>query len=49
MTSETLAACPSAARRSPANLAFAALLFSFLGWAILERWSFGAAPGPCPT
>lgn len=48
MTSETLAAYPSAARRSPANLAFAALLFSFLGWGILERCSFGARTGPLP-
>lgn len=48
MKSETLAAYPSAARRPPANLAFAALLFSFLGWAILERWSFGAGTGPLP-
>ena len=48
MTPKTLAAYPSVARHSPANLAFAALLFSFLGWAILERWSFGARTGPLP-
>jgi hypothetical protein len=48
MKPETIVADPSAARRSPANLAFAALLFSFLGWAILERWSFGARTGPLP-
>jgi hypothetical protein len=41
-------AYPAASRRSPANLAFSALLFSFLGWAILERWSFGAHAGPVP-
>ena len=41
-------AYPAAARRSPANLAFSALLFSFLGWAILERWSFGAHAGVVP-
>ena len=48
MKPETIVADPSAARHSPANLAFAALLFSFLGWAILERWSFGARTGPLP-
>jgi hypothetical protein len=41
-------AYPAAARRSPANLAFSALLFSFLGWAILERWNFGAHAGIVP-
>jgi hypothetical protein len=34
-----------AANRSPANLAFSALLLTFLGWAILERWSFSARSG----
>ncbi len=48
MPSKTVAEYSSAARRSPANLAFAALLFSFLGWVILERWSFGARTGPLP-
>jgi hypothetical protein len=37
-----------AAKRSPANLAFSALLLTFLGWAILERWSFSARTGPLP-
>jgi hypothetical protein len=38
----------AASRRSPANLAFCALLFSFLGWAILERWSLNAHTGLLP-
>jgi hypothetical protein len=37
-----------AAKRSPANLAFSALLLTFLGWAIMERWSFSARTGPLP-
>jgi hypothetical protein len=37
-----------AANQSPANLAFSALLLTFLGWAILERWSFTARTGPMP-
>jgi hypothetical protein len=37
-----------AARRSPANLAFSALLLSFLGWAVLERCSFASHAGPLP-
>jgi hypothetical protein len=37
-----------AAKRSPANLAFSALLLTFLGWAILERWSFAARTGAAP-
>jgi hypothetical protein len=41
-------AYPAAARLSQANLAFSALLFSFLGWAILERWSFGVRAGILP-
>jgi hypothetical protein len=41
-------AYPASIRRSPVNLAFSALLFSFLGWAILERWSFGARAGIVP-
>lgn len=48
MKPQTIPAYPSIPRRSPANLAFTALLFSFLGWAILERWSFGARTGPLP-
>jgi hypothetical protein len=39
---------PAATGRNPANLAFCALLFSFLGWAILERWSLNAHTGPLP-
>jgi hypothetical protein len=41
-------AYPASVRRSPANLAFSALLLSFLGWVILERWSFGARAGIVP-
>jgi hypothetical protein len=41
-------AYPAAARRSPVNLAFNALLFSFLGWLILERWNLGAHAGAVP-
>ncbi|CAH0295585.1 hypothetical protein SRABI118_04213 [Massilia sp. Bi118] len=41
-------AYPASIRRSPVNLAFSALLFSFLGWVILERWSFGARAGIVP-
>jgi hypothetical protein len=37
-----------AARQSAANLAFTALLLTFLGWAILERWSFAARTGFMP-
>jgi hypothetical protein len=48
MKSGAIPAYPVSARRSPANLAFSALLFSFLGWAILERWSFGARAGIVP-
>jgi hypothetical protein len=36
------------ARQSPANLAFSALLFSFLGWAILEYCTVGAHAGATP-
>jgi cbb3-type cytochrome oxidase subunit 1 len=36
------------AKRSASNLAFSALLLTFLGWAILERWSFGAHAGAMP-
>lgn len=48
MRSGALSSYTPAAGRSPANLAFSALVFSFLGWAILERWSFmsGAGAGP---
>jgi hypothetical protein len=48
MKPETVPAYPSTGRRSPANLAFTALLFSFLGWTILERWSVGARAGLLP-
>lgn len=41
-------AYPSMASRSPANLAFSALLFCFLGWAILELWTVGAHAGLMP-
>jgi len=37
-----------AAGRSQANLAYSALLLTFLGWAILERWSFSAQAGLTP-
>jgi hypothetical protein len=37
-----------AARQSGANLAFTALLLTFLGWAILERWGFTARAGLLP-
>ncbi len=37
-----ISAYPPVARQSPANLTFTALLFSFLGWAILEYWTVGA-------
>jgi hypothetical protein len=47
MRSKAIPAYP-AAKRSPANLAFSALLLTFLGWAILERWSFTARTGPLP-
>ena len=48
MKPATLRAYPLATRRSPVNLAFNALLFSFLGWLILERWSLGARTGALP-
>jgi hypothetical protein len=38
----------SVARQSPANLAFSALLFCCLGWAILEYWTVGAHAGALP-
>jgi hypothetical protein len=47
MRPKALPAYP-AAKRSPVNLAFSALLLTFLGWAILERWSFSARTGPLP-
>ncbi len=37
-----------AAKQSQTNLAFSALLLTFLGWAILERWIVGARTGPLP-
>jgi cbb3-type cytochrome oxidase subunit 1 len=36
------------AKRSAANLAFSALLLTFLGWAILGRWSMAAHAGAVP-
>ena len=48
MKPATIRAYPLAARRSPVNLAFTALLFSFLGWLILERWNLGARTGAAP-
>lgn len=47
MRSKAVPAYP-AAKRSPANLAFSALLLTFLDWAILERWSFSAHTGALP-
>jgi hypothetical protein len=41
-------AYPAAARRFPVNLAFNALLFSFLGWLILEHWNLDAHTGAVP-
>jgi hypothetical protein len=48
MKPATMRAYPAVARRSPVNLAFNALLFSFLGWLILERGSLGARTGAMP-
>jgi hypothetical protein len=48
MKPATLRAYPAAAPRSSANLAFSALLFSFLGWLILERWVLAAQTGIGP-
>jgi len=48
MKPAAIPAYPGSFRRSPVNLAFSALLFSFLGWAILERWNFGARAGIVP-
>jgi hypothetical protein len=47
MRSKAIPAYP-AARQSAANLAFTALMLTFLGWAILERWSFSAHTGFMP-
>jgi hypothetical protein len=47
MRSKAIPAYP-AVKRSPANLAFSALLLTFIGWAILERWCFSARTGPLP-
>jgi hypothetical protein len=44
MNAQALAATPRAGRPL-ANLAFSSLLFSILGWTLLERWSFGARAG----
>ena len=44
----TIPAYPSVARQSPANLAFSALLFCCLGWAILAYWIVGAHAGVVP-
>jgi hypothetical protein len=48
MKPEAIPGYPAASGRSRANLAFSALLFSFVGWAILERWSIKAGTGPLP-
>jgi hypothetical protein len=48
MKPAAMRAYPEAARRSPVNLAFNALLFSFLGWIIQERWNLGARTGAMP-
>jgi hypothetical protein len=48
MKPEATPGYPAASGRSRANLAFSALLFSFVGWAILERWSIKAGTGPLP-
>jgi hypothetical protein len=47
MKALALAATPGAGR-SPANLAFSALLLSILGWTLLERWTVGARTGLLP-
>jgi hypothetical protein len=48
MKPQAFSARPALARRSPVNLAFSAILFSLLGWAILERWYLGARTGAVP-
>jgi hypothetical protein len=48
MKPEAISGYQAASGRSRANLAFSALLFSFLGWAILERWSVKTGAGALP-
>lgn len=48
MKPATIPTTPSAARQSPANLAFSALLFCCLGWTILAAWIVGAHAGAMP-
>jgi cbb3-type cytochrome oxidase subunit 1 len=47
MRTKAIPAYPRA-RRPAANLAFSALLLTFLGWAILERWILAAHAGAMP-
>lgn len=48
MKPRAIPAYPSVARQSPANLAFSALLFCCLGWAILAYWIAAAHAGATP-
>lgn len=48
MKPATIPTYPPVARQAPANLAFTALLFCCLGWAILAYWIVGARAGAMP-